>query len=105
MIQLTQQDRSGWCVVGVAGRADSEGAGDLEAQLRDAVSKHAKVAADISAVDYISSAGLRALIMAARAAQAGNVEFAICSPTAQVRQVFEISGLEQILTIRGELPC
>jgi anti-sigma B factor antagonist len=105
MIQVTQEDKSGWCVVGVTGRADAEGADDLEAKLRDAVSKHPKVAADISAVDYISSAGLRALIMAARAAQAGNVEFHICSPSAKVREVFAISGLEQILTIRGELPC
>jgi anti-sigma B factor antagonist len=105
MIQVTQHNKSGWCVVEVSGRADAEGADDLEARLREAVSSHPKVAADLSAVDYISSAGLRALILAARAAQAGNVEFAICSPSAPVRQVFDISGLEQILTIRGELPC
>ena len=105
MIQVTEQEKSGWCVVGVSGRADAEGADDLEARLRAAVKNHRKVAADFSKVDYISSAGLRALIEAARAAQASRVEFAVCAPSAMVRQVFDITGLEQILTIRGELPC
>jgi len=105
MIQVTEQEKSGWCVVGISGRADAEAADHLEARLRAAVKSHAKVAADFSRVDYISSAGLRALIEAARAAQAGNVEFAVCAPSAPVRQIFDISGLEQILTVRGELPC
>ena len=40
MIQVTQQTRSGWCVVGVTGRADAEAAGELEDQLRSAVQNH-----------------------------------------------------------------
>jgi anti-sigma B factor antagonist len=105
MIQVTQQTRSGWCVVGVTGRADAEAAGELEDQLRSAVQNHPKVAADFSSLDYISSAGIRAVLQAARAAQAGQVEFAVCSPSAPVRKVFGMSGLHHILTIHGELPC
>jgi anti-anti-sigma factor len=45
------------------------------------------------------------VLQAARAAQAGQVEFAVCAPSAPVRKVFDMSGLHQILTIRGELPC
>ena len=105
MIQVTQQTRSGWCVVGVTGRADAEAAGELEDQLRTAVQNHPKVAADFSSLDYISSAGIRAVLQAARAAQAGQVEFAVCSPSAPVRKVFDMSGLHHILTIHGELPC
>ena len=102
MIEATQHNKSGWCVVEVSGAPTPKARTIWK---REAVSSHPKVAADLSALGYISSAGLRALILAARAAQAGNVEFVICSPSAPVRQVFDISGLEQILTIRGELPC
>jgi len=105
MIEVAQQTRSGWCVVGVSGRADAETAAELESQLRGAIQSHPKVAADFSALAYISSAGIRAVLQAARAAQEAKVEFAVCSPSVPVRKVFDMSGLHHILTIHGELPC
>ena len=105
MIDVTRQTKSGWCVVGVSGRADAEAASELESELREAIQSYPKVAADFSALTYISSAGIRAVLQAARAAQEGSVEFAVCSPSATVRKVFDMSGLHHILTIHGELPC
>jgi anti-anti-sigma factor len=105
MIQLTEETRSGWWVVGVQGRADAEAADELEAALRAALELHSKVAADLARLDYISSAGLRAVIQAARAAQAKNAEFAVCSLSAPVQKVFDMSGMHHILRIHGELPC
>src|ERR1039458_7095876 len=77
MIQLTEETRSGWRVVSVSGRADSEAADALEAALRSAVEANARVAADFATLDYISSAGLRAVLEAARAAQIRGSEFAV----------------------------
>jgi anti-anti-sigma factor len=105
MIHVTEETRSGWCVVGVRGRADAEAADELEAALRAAVGKNPKVAADFGALDYISSAGLRAVIQAARAAEATQVEFAVCGLRANIKKVFDMSGLHHILSIHGELPC
>jgi anti-anti-sigma factor len=105
MIQVNEESRSGWCILAVSGRADAEAAEDLENRLRGAVERHSQVAADFTALDYISSAGLRAVLQAARAAEQRGVRFAVCSPNAGVRRVFDISGLGQVLTIQGELPC
>jgi len=105
MIQLTEEDKSGWRVVAVRGRADAESANALEAALLAAVDKSGKVAADLSALDYVSSAGLRAFIQTARAAEARPGELAICLITPSVQRVFEMSGLQQILRIQGALPC
>ena len=66
---------------------------------------NSKVAADFAALDYISSAGLRAVIQAARAAEATQVEFAVCGLKANIKKVFDMSGLHHILRIHGELPC
>jgi anti-sigma B factor antagonist len=105
MIQISQQSRSGWSVVEVIGRVDAGTAAQLEEQLRTAVQNNAKVAVDFSGVAYISSAGIRAILQAARAAQEGGIEFAICAPSETARQVFEISGLQNIMTIKEALPC
>jgi len=105
MIEITQETRSGWCVVGVRGRADGEAADDLENALRAAVEQHGRVAANFAALDYISSAGLRAVLQAARAAQAKSVEFAVCAASPSVKRVFDLSGMHHVLDIRGQLPC
>jgi anti-sigma B factor antagonist len=105
MIEVTQETRSGWLVVGVKGRADAEAADELEAALRSAVDQHSKVAADFGALDYISSAGLRAVLQSARMAQMKDVEFAVCGMSAPVKKVFNMSGMQHLLTIHGELPC
>ena len=105
MIQVTEESRGGWCIVGVRGRLDAESADELETALRAAITKSPKVAANFAGADYISSAGLRAVIQAARAAQGQSVEFTICSLTAHVKKVFDMSGLHQILHVQGELPC
>jgi len=104
MIETTQETRSGWCVVSVTGRADAEAAEQLEETLRGAVGQNSKVAVNLSGLSYISSAGLRALLQAARAAE-GKAEFAVCSLTASVQKVFDMSGLHHVLRIQGELPC
>ena len=105
MIQLTEETRAGWRVVTVSGRADGEAADALEAALRAAVEAHARVAADFASLGYISSAGLRAVLQAARAAQIRGSEFAVCGLSAPVRKVFDMSGLQHVLRIHGELPC
>ena len=105
MIETTQETRSGWCLVAVRGRADAEAADQLETDLTAAVGQHPKVAVDLAGLTYISSAGLRALLQAARAAQSHNAEFAVCRPGDSVKKVFDMSGMHHILRIEGALPC
>ena len=105
MIEFTTETRAGWCVVAIRGRADAETADELESALRAAVTQHPKVVADFSGVDYISSAGLRAVLQAARAAQIRSAEFAACRLRGPVKKVFEVSGMQHVLRIEEDLPC
>ena len=105
MIELSEAVRSGWCVVSVRGRADALSAPDLESRLSAAVENNAQVAADLSGVEYISSCGIRALLGAARAAQMRSARFTVCSPSAAVKKVFEISRLDQVLEVQEAAPC
>ena len=105
MIQLVQETRAGWCVVAARGRADAEAADELENTLRTAVEQHPRVAVNFSALSYISSAGLRAVLQAARAAEAKGVEFAVCAPSLSVRKVLDMSGMHHVMKIQERLPC
>jgi anti-anti-sigma factor len=105
MIEVTQENRSGWCVLGVRGRADAVGADELESKLCAAIQRNLQVAADLSKLEYISSSGLRAVLQAAREAQSRKVRFTVCAMTASVKRVFEISGVQNLMEIQVELPC
>ncbi len=105
MMQITQETRDNWRVVTVRGRVNSETADELEDRLREALEQEGKVAVDFGAVEYVSSAGLRALIQGARAAEGKSAEFVICGLPARVKRVFDMSGMQNFMKIQGELPC
>ncbi|MEO7666310.1 MAG: anti-sigma factor antagonist [Dehalococcoidia bacterium] len=60
-----------------------------------------KLVVDFSALDYISSAGLRVLLGAAKKLQGSGGALRLFGLNETVREVFEISGFSKILTVRG----
>jgi anti-anti-sigma factor len=62
----------------------------------------AAVIIDGTALEYVSSAGLRAFLLAARAAQRSGIAFALCALQPAVREVFELSGFSQIIPIHAD---
>jgi anti-anti-sigma factor len=60
-----------------------------------------KVVVDFTALDYVSSAGLRVLLGAAKKLQGAGKGLRLFGLNETVREVFEISGFSKILTVRG----
>lgn len=56
---------------------------------------------DLSALDYISSAGLRVLLITAKAASAKGGSVTLLSPNANVLEVLKLVGFDKILKVRG----
>ena len=54
---------------------------------------------DFEKLVYISSAGLRAILLTPSPLATGNAKLALCSLSDQIREVFEISGFDKIITI------
>jgi anti-anti-sigma factor len=54
----------------------------------------------LGGVDYLSSAGLCALLNLAKLAEAKHGRLFICSPAAPVQQILKMSGFDKILAIR-----
>jgi anti-anti-sigma factor len=84
----------------VNGRIDSTNARDFEEAIRTKIEDgdHA-VIMDFEKLSYISSAGLRAVLMTAKTLWKRDAKFALCSLSGPVKEVFEISGFDKIIPI------
>jgi anti-sigma B factor antagonist len=104
-VDIKQEMRNGWCILTIGGRADALTADAFEQTLVSVVRTTSRVAVDLSSLAYISSAGLRAILQGARAAQENQTELVICDPKASVKTVFDVSGMQRVVRIETALPC
>ncbi len=87
-------------VVYLKGKLDAVTSGSLEQTLMPILdSGSVKVVLDFAELSYISSAGLRVLLKAAKQIKALEGQFVLCSMKDFIREVFDISGFSGILTI------
>ena len=80
------------------GRLDTMTAPDLEAELGGALEGVESLVMDFSKLDYISSAGLRVLLSAHKA-MSGKGGMKVTNVNEIVREVFDVTGFADILTI------
>jgi anti-anti-sigma factor len=86
-------------VAGLRGRLDTATAPAAEARLLEMLADGGSVVVDLTDVHYVSSAGLRVLLKAAKMARVAGGGFAVAGPQPPVREVLEISGFDKILAI------
>jgi serine/threonine-protein kinase RsbW len=90
------------------GRLDFGAAAGFQQKVEEALAGSgttpAAVIIDCTALDYVSSAGLRVFLLAARASQRAGIPFALCALQPAVREVFELSGFSRIITVHANRP-
>ncbi len=84
----------------VSGRLDTNTAPELEAELPKDGNGVREIVFDLEPLEYISSAGLRVLLMAQRRVMAGGGSVAIANPNGVVRDVLDMTGCSDIFEIR-----
>jgi anti-sigma B factor antagonist/stage II sporulation protein AA (anti-sigma F factor antagonist) len=94
-------------VVAPVGRVDHNSAGQLESTLtplweKSAVDKSA-VVLDFTGVEYISSVGLRVLMIAAKHMRANGARIAIAALQPVVLEIFAISRFDRVLEVFSSL--
>ena len=98
-------------VLGVAGRLDQDNSDAFRADLTPHIDKSARdggaVVLDLSGLDYVSSAGLRCFMLAARQAKAQQGRILVAGPQPMVAEIFAISHFnlvfEMFSTVRDAL--
>lgn len=97
-------ERDGATLIAKAGgRVDGTNASEFQDALKDAISVDDKaVVLNFEELSYISSAGLRVILLTAKDMRTANVKFAVCSLSQSVRDVFTISGFDQIIDVHDD---
>lgn len=99
-MQLTDEHIDDILVVKASGRIDSSTSQTLEQHLMPHLEKDGtSLVIDLAGVDYMSSAGLRVLLLAAKKIRQHQGQLAICSLQDTIREIFEVSGFMAILSV------
>lgn len=89
-------------VIAVAGRLDGTTAPALGERLATSLGASSpKLLLELSQLDYISSAGFRVLLIAAKRAKECNGQVALSGVAGNVRHLFEISGFLGLFRVFG----
>ena len=90
-------------VLRVIGRVDASVAAQFEEALRSEVEHgHAHLILEMDGTDYISSAGVRALISAQKALKHKGGAVLLAQPSERVKEVLDIAGLESLFKVYGD---
>jgi anti-sigma B factor antagonist len=95
-MEITEQRADGATVLQLSGRLDGTSSATTDTKLADAVGRNPTLILDLAALDYISSAGLRVLLKAAKQAQTAKQKLVLAGLQPSVKQVFEISGFSTL---------
>jgi len=81
------------------GRLDAVTSDDAEAAIMKAIAEKGRYLYDLTALDYISSAGLRVLLATTKQIQRTAGRFVMCAPNTNIRHVLDISGFASIFPL------
>lgn len=98
-MQISTRTSNDTHIVAITGNLDSTTSPEAQKSLDAVVAGAKKVVLDFSHLDYISSAGLRILLGAAKQLRASGGKLGIFGLNQSVKEVFEISGFATILSV------
>lgn len=99
MLNIRKSIEEGKAAFELEGRLDTVTAPELEGLLADSLTGIRELTLDMEKLDYISSAGLRVLLTTQKTMKRQG-EMALMHVNENVRDIFEVTGFSDILTIR-----
>ena len=98
MLNITKTIENGSALIALEGRLDTITAPMLEDAVKEVLPGLNALTLDFEKLEYISSAGLRVLLMAQKTMAAqGDMKVVQVSDT--IREIFDVTGFSEILTI------
>ncbi|MDR1551210.1 MAG: STAS domain-containing protein [Holosporaceae bacterium] len=98
-MEVKTSTQDGVTLVVPVGRVDSSTAKAFEDEVMKAANGNTKMAIQFDKVDYISSAGLRVILMAGKKLTAAKGELVLINMPDKIFSVFKVSGFDKIIKI------
>jgi anti-sigma B factor antagonist len=87
-------------VLAPRGKLSAATAGEFGAAVEEALGETSALVLDLKDVDYMASAGLRVLVATQKKLSASGGSLALVNVAKEVMEVFEVTGLDDVLDIR-----
>lgn len=96
---VEEKKEDGKIVLCVTGRVDTTTAPDLQEAIFSAFQKGNDLVVDFAEVEYVSSAGLRALLLGQKTANSKGGSMVVKNANDSVKEIFSLTGFKNILNI------
>jgi anti-anti-sigma factor len=102
-LDIAQEEQGAVRVLGLRGRLDTDTSADLELAVQDLLGAGERTfLIDLSAVSYVSSAGLRVLLALAKQLEGSKGSLRLCGLNPAVSQVFDVAGFSRLFAISSD---
>ena len=98
-MQVSEQVVGNVVVLTAEGRVDSTSSAEFGARLDAHTGQSAHMLLDMAGVEFVSSAGLRVLLMTLKKLRTGGRTLALCNLRPPILEVLEITGFNSLLVV------
>jgi anti-anti-sigma factor len=99
-MEITETKRHGVVVLDVAGRIDASNVGGFEDKLLGMIAAgERRFVVECSRLDYISSAGLRTLLVATKRLTPAGGKLTLSAPKELIKEILDVAGFSSIFPI------
>jgi anti-anti-sigma factor len=99
-MEITQKEENGIVSIVIKGRLDADSSPEAEKVVKDALGEQTdRILFDLGQMEYLSSAGLRVLLSAAKEMRRREGKIVLCSLNEFVKEIFEVSGFQSLIPI------
>ncbi len=101
-MEITERRTADIVILSVSGKLDTMAAKTFEARILAQIESGVRrFVVDLAQLDYISSAGLRVFVLAAKRLDSASGKIVLCALKGPVKEVFDIAGFSSIFSVYG----
>jgi anti-anti-sigma factor len=99
-MEIIQKEENGVVSIAIKGRLDADSSPEAETVVKEALEGDTnRLLFNLSELEYLSSAGLRVLLSAAKEMRRRDGKIVLCALNEFVKEIFEVSGFQSLIPI------
>ena len=99
-MEISQKEENGIVSIAIKGRLDADSSLEAEKVVKDALGGETnRLLFNLGELEYLSSAGLRVLLTAAKEMRRRDGKIVLCALNEFVKEIFEVSGFQSLIPI------
>jgi len=99
-MEISRKEENGVVFITICGRLDADSSPEAEKVVKEVLEQPTdRLLFDLGELEYLSSAGLRVLLSAAKEMKRRGGKIVLCSLNPFVKEIFEVSGFQSLIDI------